>query len=132
MVNPVLCINDKCIYPVKELLKTKRSKLEDNEMNADMKMERFQDLGMPMIALHQKNHYVYPESDVITVQYEDTMFPEDMYDELLSKIEDKPKKMEKKEEKQKKAKKEEGARVSKKKRKESKKSSKKDSKKKRR
>jgi hypothetical protein len=129
MVNHhVLCINDKCIYPAKELLKTKRSKLEDKEMNAEMKLERFQDLGMPMIALHEKKHYVSPENDVFMVQYEDTMFPEDMYDELLEKIEDKPKKMET--EKNKKVKKEEGARVSKKKRKESKKSSKKESKKK--
>ena len=81
-----------------------------------------------MIALHEKKHYVSPENDVFMVQYEDTMFPEDMYDELLEKIEDKPKKMET--EKNKKVKKEEGARVSKKKRKESKKASKKGSKKK--
>ena len=128
MVNHhVLCINDKCVYPAKELLKTKRSKLEDKEMNAEMKLERFQDLGMPMIALHEKKHYVSPENDVFMVQYEDTMFPEDMYDELLAKIEDRPVK---KEADKKKAKKEEGARVSKKKRKESKKVSKKDSKKK--
>jgi len=128
MVNHhVLCINDKCVYPAKELLKTKRSKLEDKEMNAEMKLERFQDLGMPMIALHEKKHYVSPENDVFMVQYEDTMFPEDMYDELLAKIEDRPVK---KEADNKKAKKEEGARVSKKKRKESKKVSKKDSKKK--
>jgi hypothetical protein len=128
MVNHhVLCINDKCVYPAKELIKTKRSKLEDKEMNAEMKLERFQDLGMPMIALHEKKHYVSPENDVFMVQYEDTMFPEDMYDELLAKIEDRPVK---KEADKKKAKKEEGARVSKKKRKESKKVSKKDSKKK--
>ena len=128
MVNHhVLCINDKCIYPAKELLKTKRSKLEDKEMNAEMKLERFQDLGMPMIALHEKKHYVSPENDIFTVQYEDTMFPEDMYDELLAKIENRPVK---KEADKKKAKKEEGARVSKKKRKESKKASKKGSKKK--
>ena len=128
MVNHhVLCINDKCIYPAKELLKTKRSKLEDKEMNAEMKLERFQDLGMPMIALHEKKHYVSPENDVFMVQYEDTMFPEDMYDELLAKIEDRPVK---KEADKKKAKKDEGARVSKKKRKESKKVSKKGSKKK--
>jgi|TARA_B110000091_G_C13429157_1_gene315334 hypothetical protein len=128
MVNHhVLCINDKCVYPAKELLKTKRSKLEDKEMNAEMKLERFQDLGMPMIALHEKKHYVSPENDVFMVQYEDTMFPEHMYDELLAKIEDRPVK---KEADKKKAKKEEGARVSKKKRKESKKVSKKDSKKK--
>lgn len=128
MVNHhVLCINDKCVYPAKELLKTKRSKLEDKEMNAEMKLERFQDLGMPMIALHEKKHYVSPENDVFMVQYEDTMFPEDMYDELLAKIEDRPVK---KEADKKKAKKEEGARVSKKKRKESKKVSKKGSKKK--
>ena len=128
MVNHhVLCINDKCVYPAKELLKTKRSKLEDKEMNAEMKLERFQDLGMPMIALHEKKHYVSPENDVFMVQYEDTMFPEHMYDELLAKIEDRPVK---KEADNKKAKKEEGARVSKKKRKESKKVSKKDSKKK--
>jgi hypothetical protein len=128
MVNHhVLCINDKCVYPAKELIKTKRSKLEDKEMNAEMKLERFQDLGMPMIALHEKKHYVSPENDVFMVQYEDTMFPEHMYDELLAKIEDRPVK---KEADKKKAKKEEGARVSKKKRKESKKVSKKDSKKK--
>jgi choline kinase len=128
MVNHhVLCINDKCVYPAKELIKTKRSKLEDKEMNAEMKLERFQDLGMPMIALHEKKHYVSPENDVFMVQYEDTMFPEDMYDELLAKIEDRPVK---KEADKKKAKKEEGARVSKKKRKELKKVSKKDSKKK--
>jgi len=128
MVNHhVLCINDKCIYPAKELLKTKRSKLGDKEMNAEMKLERFQDLGMPMIALHEKKHYVSPENDIFTVQYEDTMFPEDIYDELLAKIENRPVK---KEADKKKAKKEEGARVSKKKRKESKKASKKDSKKK--
>lgn len=128
MVNHhVLCINDKCIYPAKELLKTKHSKLEDNEMNAEMKLERFQDLGMPMIALHEKKHYVSPENDIFMVQYEDTMFPEDIYDELLAKIENRPVK---KEADKKKAKKEEGARVSKKKRKESKKASKKDSKKK--
>jgi choline kinase len=101
--------------------------LEDKEMNAEMKLERFQDLGMPMIALHEKKHYVSPENDVFMVQYEDTMFPEDMYDELLAKIENRPVK---KEADKKKAKKEEGARVSKKKRKESKKSSKKESKKK--
>lgn len=128
MVNHhVLCINDKCIYPAKELLKTKRSKLEDKEMNAEMKLERFQDLGMPMIALHEKKQYVSPENDIFMVQYEDTMFPEDMYDELLAKIENRPVK---KEADKKKAKKEEGARVSKKKRKESKKASKKGSKKK--
>lgn len=128
MVNHhVLCINDKCIYPAKELLKTKHSKLEDKEMNAEMKLERFQDLGMPMIALHEKKHYVSPENDIFMVQYEDTMFPEDIYDELLAKIENRPVK---KEADKKKAKKEEGARVSKKKRKESKKASKKDSKKK--
>ena len=128
MVNHhVLCINDKCIYPAKELLKTKRSKLEDKEMNAEMKLERFQDLGMPMIALHEKKHYVSPENDIFMVQYEDSMFPEDMYDELLAKIENRPVK---KEADKKKAKKEEGARVSKKKRKESKKASKKGSKKK--
>ena len=87
--HPIVCVNDKCIIPMNEILKRhgKNKKSDaDHGLHTSTNLKRFEHMGIPMVLSHKHVRYVSPDDDEIIESYERTMLPEDIYDELFQKV----------------------------------------------
>jgi hypothetical protein len=83
--HPIVCVNDKCIIPMNEILKNKKSNADDG-LHTSSNLKRFEHMGIPMVLSRKHVRYVSPDDDEIIESYERTMLPEDIYDELFQKV----------------------------------------------